>query len=54
MIDADNDGHEEPLCLTIRLQRIPARSVRGIKVLQYYHNIGIDSLEKFHYLVTLS
>ncbi|MCW3127681.1 MAG: repeat protein [Bacteroidetes bacterium] len=49
-LDADNDGYDDLLISPFASNAYQPGQAEDIKVVQYYHNIGIDSIQKFHYL----
>ena len=48
-VDADNDGYQDLFISPFASNANQAGQAEDIKVVQYYHNIGIDSINKFHY-----
>ena len=49
-VDADNDGHEDLFVSPFASNAYQPGQAEDIKVVQYYHNVGMDTLSKFHYL----
>lgn len=49
-LDADNDGYEDLFVSPFASNAYQPGQSEDIKVVQYYHNIGNDSLEKYHYV----
>ena len=50
LLDADNDGRKDLIVAPFASNAYQPGQAEDIKVVQYYHNIANDSLEKFHYL----
>lgn len=49
-LDADNDGREDLFVSPFASNAYQPGQSEDIRVVQYYHNIADDSLEKYHYL----
>ncbi len=50
MVDADNDGHDDLFISPFASDAIQEGQAEDVKVVQYYHNVGIDSINQFHYM----
>ena len=50
MVDADNDGYEDIFVSPFASNAYQGGQSEDKKVVQYYHNIGIDSVNRFHYM----
>lgn len=49
-LDADNDGFEDLFISPFASNAYQPGQSEDVKVVQYYHNIADDSLEKYHYM----
>lgn len=49
-LDADNDGREDLFISPFASNAYQPGQSEDVKVVQYYHNIANDSLEKYHYV----
>jgi hypothetical protein len=49
-VDADNDGRDDLFISPFASDAYQPGQSEDIKVVQYYHNLAIDSVNKFHYM----